>query len=63
MSTYALDMNGMLHSYKADHINHPELENAFVAHTNWNTRKAYPIIISNSKILENKIILNISIKE
>lgn len=55
MNTYALDMNGMLRSYKIDHISHPELEDAFVAHTNWNAKKAYPIVISNSKVLENKI--------
>lgn len=55
MNTYALDMNGMLRFYKVDDISHPELEDAFVSHTNWNVKKAYPIIISNSKMLEDKI--------
>ncbi len=55
MNTYALDMNGMLRFYKVDDISHPELEDAFVAHTNWNVKKAYPIIVSNSKMLEDKI--------
>ena len=55
MNTFALDINGMLRSYELNHINHPELEDAFVAHTKWDEKKAYPIIISNSKLLEDKI--------
>lgn len=55
MSTYALDINGMLRSYVTDHISHLEIENAFVLHTNWNEKKCFPLVISNSKELENKI--------
>ena len=55
MNTFALDINGMLRSYKLNQINHPEVEDAFVAHTNWDVKKAYPVIISSSKYLENKI--------
>ena len=39
MSTYGLDINGMLRSYVVDSISHPTLENAFVAHTNWSDKK------------------------
>ena len=55
MSTHALDINGMLRSYVTDEISHPALEDAFVAHTNWNQKKTYPLIVSNSQILEDKI--------
>lgn len=55
MSTYAIDLNGMLHSYNTENISHPELEDAFVAHTNWSSKKATPLVIANSKILEEKI--------
>ena len=55
MSTHAIDINGMLRSYNTDHISHPELEDAFVAHTNWSPKKSYPLVISNSKVLEAKI--------
>lgn len=55
MSTHALDTNGMLRSYNTDQISHPELEDAFVAHTQWSTKKSYPLIIANSKELEEKI--------
>tara|TARA_R110001632_G_scaffold58548_4_gene142506 strand:+ start:2049 stop:2918 length:870 start_codon:yes stop_codon:yes gene_type:complete len=55
MSTYALDINGMLRSYVTDHISHPAIENAFVSHTDWNEKKCFPLVISNSKELENKM--------
>ena len=55
ISTHGLDLNGLLHSYQIDTISNPEIEKAFVAHTNWSTQKAHPIIISNSKELENKL--------
>lgn len=53
IGSHGLDLNGLLHSYQVGEISNPELENAFVEHTNWSDRKAYPIIISNSKELEN----------
>ncbi|WP_298777779.1 nucleoside phosphorylase [uncultured Polaribacter sp.] len=55
LSSHALDINGMLHSYKVDTISHPEIEDAFVKHTNWCSKKSYPLIISNSDNLSNKI--------
>ena len=55
MSTHALDINGMLRSYQTDSISHPELEEAFVAHTNWSSKKTHPLIVANSKVLEDKI--------
>ncbi|MFD2567902.1 nucleoside phosphorylase [Pseudotenacibaculum haliotis] len=55
LSTHGLDTNGMLHSYNIDEIAHPELEDAFVAHTQWSSKKSYPLIVANSKELEDKI--------
>ncbi|WP_323788967.1 nucleoside phosphorylase [Psychroserpens sp.] len=52
ISTHGLDINGMLHFYQVDDISNPEVENAFIAHTNWDKNKARPIIIDNSKDLE-----------
>ena len=54
ISTHALDINGMLHSYQIGAISHPIIENAFVKHTNWSAKKPYPIIIENNKELELK---------
>jgi len=55
MSDFALDINGMLHSYQTDKISHQEIENAFVKHTNWNPKKSFPLLISNSAALADKI--------
>jgi len=52
LSTHGLDINGMLHFYQIDGISNPEIEDAFIAHTNWDKNKARPIIINNSKYLE-----------
>ncbi|MFL0352657.1 nucleoside phosphorylase [Xanthomarina sp. GH4-25] len=52
MSTHGLDLNGMLHSYKTEGIDNPDFENAFIEFTNWSSKKARPILINNSKILE-----------
>ena len=42
--------SGSLH--QIDGICNPEIEDAFIAHTNWDENKARPIIINNSKYLE-----------
>ncbi|WP_347925994.1 nucleoside phosphorylase [Pontimicrobium sp. SW4] len=53
LSTHGLDLNGMLHFYQIETISNPSLEDAFIKHTNWHRNKARPIIISNSKTLED----------
>jgi uridine phosphorylase len=55
ISSHGLDLNGMLHSYQVDKISHPEIENAFVKHTNWSAKKSHPLVISNADELANKI--------
>jgi len=54
ISTHGLDLNGMLHFYKINQIENPDIENAFIEFTNWSSNKARPIVINNSKELENK---------
>ena len=54
LSTYGLDLNGMLHFYQIEEICNPIIEAAFVKHTEWNSNKAMPIFIENSKVLEKK---------
>lgn len=55
LSTHALDLNGMLHSYEIESIKNIDIENAFEEHTNWHQEKAKPIVIDNSKTLEKLI--------
>ncbi len=54
MSKYALDINGMMHSYKIDSITNTDIEDAFISHTNWHQNKARPIVIKNSEVLQAK---------
>ncbi len=55
MSTFGLDLNGMLLSYQVEDISHLETEQAFIEHTNWSAKKCHPVIVANSKELEAKI--------
>ena len=55
LSSHGLDMTGLLHSYQIESISNPEIENAFVKHTNWSSKKATPIIVSNSQELANSL--------
>ncbi|WP_075342902.1 nucleoside phosphorylase [Tenacibaculum agarivorans] len=56
LSTHAIDLNGMLQAYKVDQISHPEIEEEFVKQTNWSQRKSYPLVVANSKVLEEKLL-------
>lgn len=54
LSTYGLDLNGMLHAYQINTINNPGIEAAFIEQTNWHEYKARPIVIKNSDLLEKQ---------
>ncbi len=55
ISSFALDLNGMLHSYQIENISHSEIENEFIKQTNWSSKKSDPIVISSSNELESKL--------
>ena len=55
LGRYGLGMDGLIHSYDAEHILEKEMEDAFIAHTNWCSRKARPYIVRNSEMLEEKL--------
>ncbi|WP_299627335.1 nucleoside phosphorylase [uncultured Tenacibaculum sp.] len=55
LSSHAIDLNGMLQSYNTEEIAHPDIEDAFVKQTDWSSKKAYPVVISNSEELANKL--------
>ena len=52
LGTHGLDLNGMLHFYQIDSISKPKIVEEFVKYTNWSPKKAWPIVIDNSKKLE-----------
>ena len=52
LSSYGMDINGMLQSYNIENIKNDKIEKAFIKHTNWSPKKPYPVIVTNSKRLE-----------
>jgi len=56
LGKYGLGFDGMLHAYDCEHILEREMEEAFIEHTNYSTRKSRPYIVKNSNKLENKLI-------
>ena len=55
MSKYAIGLDNMLRSYLIEEYSDSELEDAFISHTNWDTRKGRPTVVSCNETLENKI--------
>jgi uridine phosphorylase len=55
LSKYAIGLDNMLRSYLIDDVSNAEMEDAFVKHTNWDSKKGRPYAISCSETLENKI--------
>lgn len=55
MSTYGLGLDNMLRSYLVDEISNTNMEEAFINHTNWDSRKGRPYVISCSEKFEQLI--------
>lgn len=55
MSKYGLGLDNMLRSYLIDTISEKEMEEAFVAQTNWDIQKGKPYVIAGSSSLEKLI--------
>lgn len=55
MSKFGLGLDNMLRSYLIDEVSNTAIEEAFIAHTNWDLRKGKPYVISCSEKLEKII--------
>jgi uridine phosphorylase len=55
MSQYGLGLDNMLRSYLIDTICETEIENAFIAQTNWDLRKGRPYVIKGSETLAKRL--------
>lgn len=55
MSQYGLGLDNMLRSYLIDGISEKNLEDAFIAQTNWDMQKGRPYVIKGSETLEKRI--------
>ncbi|EGV44865.1 phosphorylase [Bizionia argentinensis JUB59] len=52
IGSHGLDLNGLLHFYQIEKFSNPEIEDAFIKHTDWYSNKSKPILIGNSPFLE-----------
>lgn len=55
MAKYGLGLDNMLRSYLIENISDIAIEDAFIAHTNWDSKKGRPYVISCSEKLEKII--------
>ena len=46
LSDMAIGLDALLHFYDSAHIQHPEIQKAFVTHMNWSLQKSEPYIVS-----------------
>jgi uridine phosphorylase len=54
MAKFGLGLDNMLRSYLIDEISKNEMEDAFIKHTNWDSKKGRPYSISCSEKLEKR---------
>lgn len=54
VSEYGLGLDNMMRSYVIDNITEKNIEDAFVAHTNWDLRKGRPYVVKGSETLLNR---------
>lgn len=56
LSAYGLGMDNLLHSYKdSPKVREKAMEDAFIAHTQWNMDKGHPCIVQGSEALLEKL--------
>lgn len=55
MAQFGLGLDNMLRSYLIEAVSNVEMENAFIAHTNWDLKKGRPAIIPCSSALEKRM--------
>ena len=56
LAEYGLGFDGLLHAYQSEGVRELEMEDAFIAHTQYDTCKARPYIVQGSKFLKEKLI-------
>ncbi|MEY4538551.1 MAG: hypothetical protein RLZZ306_308 [Bacteroidota bacterium] len=55
LSQFGIGLDNMLRSYIVDAVTHTDMEEAFMAHTQWNPNKGRPYAIACSETLEKRI--------
>jgi uridine phosphorylase len=55
LAKFGLGLDGMLLSYKCDHVLEKDMEKAFIDHTKYSEKKSRPFFVKNSSYLEKKL--------
>ena len=55
ISDYAVGFDSLLHFYQSDHVQHHDISEAIVLHTNWAPAKSKPYVIKGDDDLFNKL--------
>lgn len=55
LSKYVIGFDNVLHFYKSTSVQHPEIQQAFVAHTEWPSHRSLPYVVAADKALTDKL--------
>ncbi len=55
MSEYAIGFDSLLQFYDSSHVQHHEIQKAFMDHTQWYTHKSTPYVVAYDKALGSKL--------
>lgn len=58
ISEYAVGFDSLLHFYKSEHIQHQDISDALVKHTNWHENKSTPYVVKSNSELHKKLSSN-----
>ncbi len=55
VSEYAIGFDNVLHFYKSEHIQHPQMQLAFIDHMEWSVYKSIPYVVASDPMLTEKL--------
>jgi len=58
ISEYAIGFDNLLHFYNSEAIQHKEIQEAFIKHTNWYAHKSTPYVVKGNDALSKKLLSN-----
>ncbi len=58
LSEYAIGFDSLLHFYENKHIQHDDIAEKFIAHSNWSDLKSFPYVIKCDEPLASKLTSN-----
>ena len=58
LSEYAMGFDGLLHTYQSEEIQHKDISEAFVKHTEWSPNKSIPYVVKFDESLAKRLMSN-----